>query len=170
MTAPNCEEPAHDPLDEYMAAIGADVTAQRSSWFDDDDEAMGAAAAPPRGLQASSNPGRRRSDEDIVRRNRRFEYCQRQLKAGDPFFQDAAMRERDSALYRELFGGLDPRGTPPEALARAHERLVRAFCERFLVGADSADVDYAAIDADARLDDLAELGRAAEERYFGDED
>lgn len=155
MTAPNSEpntDEETDPLDAYMQTLGI-ATPQ-------EDDVLTTPASPG---------GRRRTDDEIRRRNRRFEYCQRRLRAGDPFFGDAAMKDRDAALYRDRFGRLRPRETPPDVLARARDALVRAFCERFLRGDDDADVDYAAIDGDAGLDDLRELGRAAEERYFADD-
>lgn len=155
MTAPNSEpntDEETDPLDAYMQTLGI-ATPQ-------EDDSLTTPASPG---------GRRRTDDEIRRRNRRFEYCQRRLRAGDPFFGDAAMKDRDAALYRDCFGRLHPRETPPDVLARARDALVRAFCERFLRGDDDADIDYAAIDGDAGLDDLRELGRAAEERYFADD-
>lgn len=41
---------------------------------------------------------------------------------------------------------------------------------RFLYGADSAYVDYAAIDQDTRLDDHRIINQDAEDAYFGEEE
>jgi len=153
-----------DPLDSYMQTLGP-PTPQRATWTD------APAGDPVRGgdlgaLRVSPAAARRRAD--VVARNRRFEFAQRRLRGGDAFFGDAAMRERDAALFDELYGSLDPRETPASALERARGACVRAFCERFLDGADDGEdgVDYAAIDADASLDNLDELARDAQERYF----
>ncbi|GLD96264.1 hypothetical protein PINS_up004947 [Pythium insidiosum] len=43
------------------------------------------------------------------------------------------------------------------------------MCERFLDGCDVGFADYSAIDRDEALDDVIEMERDAEDRYFADD-
>lgn len=45
-------------------------------------------------------------------------------------------------------------------------QLIELMSQRFLDGCDDNDVDYAAIDADERLDDFEQIQRDAEDQYF----
>jgi len=155
---------AEDPLEAYMSSLGS-PTPQRATWTDADADAD-AAALDASALRVS--PPRRRSDGAVRARNRRYEHCRRRLREGDDYFGDAQMRERDCRLFDELYGSLDPREVAASTRDAARDACVRAFCERFLNGAE--DVNYASIDGDERLDDLDELARDAQDRYFAAED
>ncbi|RLN84886.1 hypothetical protein BBJ28_00015274 [Nothophytophthora sp. Chile5] len=54
------------------------------------------------------------------------------------------------------------------SLAERREQLIEAMSVRFLHGEDSEYVNYAEIDADEALDDLEQMQRDAEERYFAE--
>merc|ERR1712107_957094 len=60
-------------------------------------------------------------------------------------------------------------GAAPDDSAVQRAKFLKIMRDRFVNG-DEPGYDYAKIDADSDLDDVAELGRDAEERYFDDGD
>ncbi|KAI7841196.1 hypothetical protein COHA_005162 [Chlorella ohadii] len=119
-----------------------------------------------------------------VARNRRLAYMNR-LEAEGAYFSEAEMRERQPGLYHHFIGQATAQpGEDKAAAAEAGPSFVRiseaeaqenaaAFLDtmrqRFLAGQD-AGVDYAAIDADAELDEdwAAQQQQDAEDAYFAD--
>lgn len=59
-------------------------------------------------------------------------------------------------------------GNAPDDAAVRRAKFLKSMRDRFIDGAD-LEFNYKALDDDSELDDVVELGRDAEERYFDDE-
>lgn len=76
--------------------------------------------------------------------------------------------EDDSSSEEEESKGGDRQAA--ESIEERRRQLVEVMSARFLQGGDGEFVDYAAVDADAALDDLDEMDRDAQDRYFATDD
>ncbi|KAG7382477.1 hypothetical protein PHYPSEUDO_004812 [Phytophthora pseudosyringae] len=86
---------------------------------------------------------------------------QERSRLGRLFEQDNAEEEEEEEDEEE--------DATPYTVEERRQQLVEVMSTRFLNGEDSEYVSYAEIDADERLDDLDEMQRDAEERYFAGE-
>eukprot|EP00930_Biecheleria_cincta_P064757 TRINITY_DN50411_c0_g1_i1.p1 TRINITY_DN50411_c0_g1~~TRINITY_DN50411_c0_g1_i1.p1 ORF type:complete len:313 (-),score=88.97 TRINITY_DN50411_c0_g1_i1:164-1102(-) len=89
-------------------------------------------------------------------------------KIKPPNVDDLDYISDDEADDRDLDGeeSAAPRGSDDMAVRRA--RFLKVMRDRFMDGKERA-FDYAVLDEDSDLDDMVELGRDAEERYFDDD-
>lgn len=88
----------------------------------------------------------------------------------------SAARKREQRLFEEdeleeeEDSSSDEESADEASIDERRRVLVEVMSARFLHGEDGEYVDYAAIDADETLDDLDEMDRDAQDRYFDEDD
>lgn len=61
-------------------------------------------------------------------------------------------------------------GLSAEELAERRSQFLRLMEVRFLDGKEGAYIDYTTVDDNEEWDDLVQIGRDAEDKYFSDDD
>ncbi|RLN38295.1 hypothetical protein BBJ28_00019272 [Nothophytophthora sp. Chile5] len=99
-------------------------------------------------------------DREAERRRRRL------LEEDNDVEEDEETDDEEEG--KEEKGGEEARNGAFKSLVERREQLIEAMSVRFLHGDDNEYVNYAEIDADEALDDLEQMQRDAEERYFAE--
>eukprot|EP00448_Togula_jolla_P014111 CAMPEP_0170583012 /NCGR_PEP_ID=MMETSP0224-20130122/7898_1 /TAXON_ID=285029 /ORGANISM="Togula jolla, Strain CCCM 725" /LENGTH=280 /DNA_ID=CAMNT_0010906291 /DNA_START=1 /DNA_END=843 /DNA_ORIENTATION=- len=143
-----------EPSERLSAPVRGNLTGYLLRQMDLECEADDVAASSAAGPRHGAKRGRSNDDADA-------DACSADELEGDAI-SDFSVSSADGGAEA---GKVDMELGPPDDAAVRRARFLKAMRDRFIDGRE-AGFDYSTLDADSDLDDVVELGRDAEERYF----